>query len=141
MECVRCGTRGHAGVWKLALVVSGDAVNIALRQLAMPPALIAFLAGVGVTGVATARPGDLDPTFGNGGRVFVDVASDSDVAATVVLQADGKIVVGRSNEGTDDDFSVLRFNRDGSTDTTFDGDGRTTLDVLAYKGTTRVVLL
>jgi uncharacterized delta-60 repeat protein len=117
------------------------AVNVMTRPLAITRALIALVAAAAATGVATARPGDLDPTFGDGGRVFVDVANDSDTAATVVLQPDGKIVVGRSNDATDDDFSVLRFNPDGSTDTTFDGDGRTTLDVLAHKGTTRVVLL
>src|SRR5678816_3947950 len=101
---------------------SRAAMNVAVRTLATTPAL---LVAVAAAGVAKARPADLDSTFGDGGRVFVDVASDSDVAATVVLQPDGKIVVGRSNDATDDDFSVLRFNQDGSPDTTFDGDGRT----------------
>ena len=52
-------------------------VNVATRQLVMTGALIALLASVVAAGVAMARPDDLDPTFGDGGRVFVDVANDS----------------------------------------------------------------
>ena len=90
--------------------------------------------------LAMAGPGDLDPTFGDGGRVFVDVPNDIDVAATVVLQADGKLVIGRGNDAPDDDFSVLRLNADGSPDTGFASDGRTALDYPGIKGTTQVLL-
>jgi uncharacterized delta-60 repeat protein len=56
------------------------------------------------------------------------------------LQPDGKIIVGRSNEANNDDFSVLRFNPDGSPDTSFDIDGRSSLDIPGIKGTTQVLL-
>lgn len=90
--------------------------------------------------VAFAGPGDLDASFGEGGRAFVDFPNDIDVAATVIVQADGKLIVGRENDAVDDDFSVLRFNVDGSLDTSFDGDGHTSLDYPGIKGTTHVVL-
>ena len=55
--------------------------------------------------------------------------SGDDAARAVAIQPDGKIVVaGYSNNGTNDDFAVARYNVDGSLDTTFSGDGRTTVD-------------
>ena len=95
---------------------------------------------LGAAGPASARPGDLDPSFGKDGREFFSVRNDLDIAATVIQQSDGKIVVGRANSAVDDDFSVLRFTADGLPDSGFDGDGRTSLDVSGFKGTTRVVM-
>jgi uncharacterized delta-60 repeat protein len=52
------------------------------------------------------RDGSLDPTFGGGdGRVLVDADGGPDVAAGIVLQASGKIVVA----GTGARAGVLRF--------------------------------
>jgi hypothetical protein len=62
---------------------------------------------------ALPAPGDLDPTFGKGGRVIVDIENDNDSPAGMHLQPDGKIIVGRSNTASTDDFSVLRFNPNG----------------------------
>jgi uncharacterized delta-60 repeat protein len=87
-----------------------------------------------------AAAGDLDPTFGQGGRVIVDTENDNDLPAGVALQPDGKIIVGRSNSSPTDDFSVLRFNPDGSPDTSFDADGRTSLDLPGIKGKTARLL-
>jgi len=89
---------------------------------------------------ALPAPGDLDPAFGKGGRVIVDIENDNDSPAGMHLQPDGKIIVGRSNEANNDDFSVLRFNPDGSPDTSFDTDGRSSLDIPGIKGTTQVLL-
>jgi uncharacterized delta-60 repeat protein len=89
---------------------------------------------------ALAAPGDLDPTFGKGGRVIVDIGNDNDWPAGMHLQPDGKIIVGRSNSANTDDFSVLRFNPDGSPDTSFDTDGRSSLDIPVIKATTQILL-
>jgi uncharacterized delta-60 repeat protein len=89
---------------------------------------------------ALAAPGDLDPTFGKGGRVIVDIENDNDAPVGMHLQPDGKIIVGRSNTASNDDFSVLRFNPDGSPDTSFGTDGRTSLDIPETKGTTQALL-
>ena len=75
--------------------------------------------------------GSLDSTFGNGGLVIIDFAqSGFDPGQAVVTLPDGKILVGGSNGA---DFAVVRLNTDGSSDTSFDGDGRVTTDF----GTTR----
>jgi uncharacterized delta-60 repeat protein len=49
------------------------------------------------TAVASAAPGDLDPSFGNGGKSIVDLGGDEDVT-DLLLQPDGKVIVtGSSN--------------------------------------------
>src|SRR6478735_6469687 len=79
-----------------------------------------------------AAAGDLDPTFGTGGKVTTDIQGDFDKARAVAIQADGKIVVaGSALNGANIDFAVLRYNTDGSLDTTFDRDGKATFSILA----------
>ncbi len=67
--------------------------------------------------------GDLDTTFGGGdGIVTTAIGSGDDEANSVTVQADGKILVGgSSNNGTDDDFTLVRYNTDGTLDTSFGG--------------------
>jgi uncharacterized delta-60 repeat protein len=76
--------------------------------------------------------GALDTSFGVGGRVFTDFGQDFELAFDMALQPDGKIVAaGESGTGTaggNFDFAVARYNTDGSLDTSFNGDGRATID-------------
>ncbi len=68
-----------------------------------------------------AAPGDLDLSFGNGGKVIGGGAT----AGGMAIQSDGKIVVvgeGSAGNGTWD-FAVVRRNTDGSLDTSFGGTG------------------
>lgn len=73
----------------------------------------------------SAQAGSLDSTFGVNGKVTSPVGSDFDVGHSVAIQADGKLVVaGWSDNGTDDDMSLIRYNTDGSVDSTFGVNGR-----------------
>jgi uncharacterized delta-60 repeat protein len=68
--------------------------------------------------------GALDATFGSNGMVVTSVGGD-DFASSAAIQADGKIVVaGSSRTGQNPDFAVVRYNPNGSLDTTFDTDGK-----------------
>lgn len=73
-------------------------------------------------GATLAAPGDLDPTFGSGGRVLLDPYVDYEAATAVLQQADGKLLIGRwvrwppANRA-----SLVRLNPDGSMDTGFRG--------------------
>ncbi len=70
-------------------------------------------------------PGDLDATFGDGGKVITALSTDGDRANDVAIQADGKIVVlGSVNIGSNSEnqYTLTRYNVDGTLDTTF-GDG------------------
>ncbi len=76
--------------------------------------------------------GALDPSFGSGGLVVTDLGSTSDHARAMVIQADGKIVTaggtGGSGSGTGQDFALVRHNLNGTLDTSFGTNGRTTTD-------------
>lgn len=77
----------------------------------------------GSYGFALARynaDGTLDTTFGTAGKVTTAIGPASGLGRDLAIQADGKIVVvGRANNGTDDDFAVARYNSNGTLDTTF----------------------
>lgn len=66
-----------------------------------------------------------DIDFGEGGIVTTPLGEDTqDEARALAIQADGKIVVaGRSSSGADYDFAVVRYDDDGSLDTTFGAGG------------------
>jgi len=70
-----------------------------------------------------AQPGCLDSTFGGVGFVHPHVgnADQYNVGQEVVVQADGKLVVasGRMDPATSFDIVILRYNADGSLDTSF----------------------
>ncbi len=69
--------------------------------------------------------GTLDTGFGTGGKVSTDINSREDYAYSVIQQADGKLVVaGHSDNGSNDDFSLVRYNIDGSLDTAFGAGGK-----------------
>jgi uncharacterized delta-60 repeat protein len=82
---------------------------------------------------ATARynaDGSLDDGFGTGGTVLTRFDSQEtqtdfglDNADAVVVQADGKLLVGGVAAGR---FALTRYNPDGTTDQSFGTDGRTT---------------
>lgn len=77
--------------------------------------------------ITTAAPGDLDPSFSDDGKLIDFLSGGGEnVGSAVAVQADGKIVVAGTSDGTGttDDFAVVRFNIDGSPDTSFDGDGQ-----------------
>ncbi|HSA58440.1 MAG TPA: DUF4215 domain-containing protein [bacterium] len=86
--------------------------------------------------------GSLDDGFGESGVVFTDIGLD-DFGESVVLQANGKILVGGSAEIGEsfDDFALVRYNADGSLDTGF-GDGGISTDDLGGEdnGLTDLVL-
>lgn len=69
--------------------------------------------------------GTMDNTFGSGGAVLFSGAGDNfDYGNCVTLQADGKIVVsGAASDGRVFDCLLLRYNPDGTPDTTFGKDG------------------
>ncbi|WP_051385046.1 T9SS type A sorting domain-containing protein [Flavobacterium enshiense] len=69
--------------------------------------------------------GSLDNTFGNNGKVITDLGGyHDDYATAMTLQKDGKIIVaGYRNKGSssspDTDFSLVRYNSNGSPDNSF----------------------
>ncbi len=89
--------------------------------------------------IAIARynsDGSLDTSFGNGGKVSSDFGQ-YETANKVVLQADGKILVGGWSGfawmfGRAGNFAVWRYNPDGSLDTSFGTGGISTTDFTGW---------
>ena len=76
-----------------------------------------------------AAPGDLDTSFGSGGKVVTSIGSGDDRAHAMVMQGDGKLVVaGYSYNGSNNDFCVVRYNEDGTLDTDFGTGGKVLTD-------------
>lgn len=61
--------------------------------------------------------GSLDLSFGTSGKVTTAVGASNDYGRSVTVQADGKILVaGGSSIGGSYDFSLVRYNANGSSD-------------------------
>lgn len=143
------GTADHLGVTSagtLISVVDGAAFrfteNAVGRVLALPTDLIALTGSTGddlvaanegslyrVTGVVEAEGGHLDATFGAQGRVRIVLpAKAADAGITggfapmrVLVDAEGRTyVVGTAMEGSVRRLLVLRYDANGSLDTTFE---------------------
>jgi uncharacterized delta-60 repeat protein len=76
---------------------------------------------------AQAAPGDLDLSFGTGGKVTTDFGPISNSATAIAIQADGKLVVVGSSGSFD--FALARYNADGSLDASFGTGGKVTTDI------------
>ena len=80
------------------------------------------------TKVAVARyntDGSLDTSFGGDGRVTTNFTGTYDAARAVVIQVDGEIVVAGTAGGYRT-FALVRYNPDGTRDSSFGEDGRVT---------------
>ena len=85
--------------------------------------LCVFFASYASAVPAHAAPGDLDPTFGFGGKVTTPSGTSADAEALVV-QPDGRIVAAGSSFGSfQRRLLVLRYKPNGKLDKTFGGDG------------------
>jgi uncharacterized delta-60 repeat protein len=94
-------------------------------------------------GRVIAAAGDLDATFGNGGKITTDFFGLLNEASDIVLQQDGKIIAAGYTQTftTDDDFALVRYNSDGSLDTTFASGGTLTTDFFGGADQVKAVAL
>lgn len=80
-------------------------------------------AGSDLTMLRLTPSGGYDSTFAGNGRLLMSNPTTSEALTTVAVQPDGRIVAAG---GSDGNFLVMRFNANGSPDTTFNGSGRVT---------------
>ena len=68
--------------------------------------------------------GAVDNSFGKNGIVNTKIGTAGDCANALVIQDDGELIVGGfSYNGSDNDFTLARYNTNGDLDTTFGTDG------------------
>ena len=76
--------------------------------------------------------GSFDASFNGDGKT-VGLINTTFTCRAVAIQTDGKIIVtGNVGSRTSADFALIRFNGNGSLDTTFDGDGKVTTPLSGY---------
>ena len=105
---------------------SGSSIGRAVAVQADGQILLAgqgYSAAANTNDFAVARynpDGTLDPSFGTGGVANTVILAGRDYARGMVLQPDGKIVLGGDAfNGADQDLAVARYNADGTLDATF----------------------
>ena len=104
------------------------------RALAIQPDGRIIVAGQALVGsnndfaVTRYNPdGSLDTSFDGDGRLTTPVQTGNDFAHALAVQQDGKIVVaGEAYSGSNYDFALTRYDRDGSLDASFNYDGKLT---------------
>src|SRR5438552_2621478 len=117
---------------------------LGLRTRPASVAVLTFVVLVIVAPPALAAPGDIDSSFGTGGRVRTDFAGFFDIANDALVQGNGRIVaVGsavfvpqapgqggtRGGPGVVSDVAVARYKPNGALDPAFGGgDGLVTTD-------------
>ncbi|HEX8250396.1 MAG TPA: hypothetical protein VF599_19635, partial [Pyrinomonadaceae bacterium] len=84
--------------------------------------------------------GTLDSGFGTGGVVFTEFDNNHEVAYSVAIQPDGKIVAAGTDNQRQYDTILARYNADGTLDTTFDGDGKVSNDFGSDSGESNAVI-
>ena len=74
--------------------------------------------------------GELDGTFGSGGKVTTDLGGAADSGLSVSVQSDGKILVaGSSNNPTTPGFALVRYLSTGELDASFGSGGKVTTTI------------
>lgn len=73
--------------------------------------------------------GDLDTSFATGGKATLAInSSNTTTANSIIIQSDGKIILAgftQNSVSSSVDFAVVRYDSDGTLDTTFETDGIT----------------
>ena len=84
--------------------------------------------GAAAFAIARYNPdGTLDLSFDGDGKVITSIGNGDDSLATLVIDGSGRIVAaGNSYNGSQADFAAVRYNADGSLDSSFNGDGKVT---------------
>jgi uncharacterized delta-60 repeat protein len=93
--------------------------------------------------LALAAPGDLDPSFDGDGKVITDSGHNNDSGNAMALDDLGHIIVAGNSYSPNtgrSSFALVRYNSNGSLDTTFDGDGKVQTDIGDSSGAQAVAL-
>jgi uncharacterized delta-60 repeat protein len=127
---------GTGGILTTTIAASQEGNGVAL-QPSDNKIVVAGWAGLDVAVIRTTTGGALDTAFDTDGKVQTDI-NGTDKAYAVAIQTDGKIVVGGSSSN---DFCVVRYTTAGALDSTFDADGKVTLDAGSLEDTCRAILI
>jgi uncharacterized delta-60 repeat protein len=96
-----------------------------MRRAAITVAVAtSFALAVLVPALAQGAEGDLDPSFGSGGRVTTPIGSDDEAAEGAAIDSQGRIVTAGYTYGTDYNFALARYTSAGNLDPSFGTAGK-----------------
>ncbi len=108
----------HDSVTSVAIQPDGKIVVVGSAQNASTPSYAQF---------AIARfygNGRIDSTFGSGGGTVTSLGNNENIATSLALQSDGKILVtGTSYDGDRERIAIVRYKTDGTLDNLFGNNG------------------
>ncbi len=119
----------------------GVSTSDIIRDLALQPD--GKIIAVGTNDLSAARgdfaiarynaDGQLDTSFDTDGKLTTDFSGEHDEARAIALQTDGRFVVGGfATIGAGRSSALVRYNSNGSLDTTFAAGGKLTTDISFY---------
>lgn len=113
-------------------IAAGAAVQNGLTVIAGTSAS-EYGAGYDFAVARVLADGKQDDTFGSSGWALTYLGGTQDRAHAMAVQSDGKIVVaGQTGDSLNLNIVLLRYNADGSTDTTFGSNGVVITDLSSY---------
>jgi len=113
--------------------------------------ILTALSGLALT-ITAQQPGDLDPTFGTGGKVITQFGGllESSYGNSIAVYPGGDFVVAGDHatydptdtiDPYDQDIVVVRYDKDGALDNTFGSNGIVTMDLgMGYESINSVAL-
>lgn len=129
------GSFGTGGVVLTPFGISPGVADVAIQQDGRI-VVVGNTANTGLLDIALLRynaDGSLDLSFDGDGKVTTDIAGGQELTTGVAIQADGRILVSAtvlpSLGSFNFDFALLRYNADGSLDSSFNGDGIAITDI------------
>jgi uncharacterized delta-60 repeat protein len=132
---INCGSRDYLQDMQVADDGSAIVVGTVFDDFPINPDIPGQIEGHDFNDATIARlrpDGSLDTTFANGGILIRDMTPpdvpSGDAALQTVFQPDGKFVVAMNCSTGGASYSLLRYNPDGSLDTTFGEDGIVKVD-------------
>ena len=120
-------------------------VAMRFRDKAFLAAVTTIIATGSIHSTASAAAGDIDTTFGSGGRTITGITSgnfspSNESMYAIAVQADGKIIVAGSTDVGNGDALLLRYDTDGSRDETFGSNGQSVVDFGADETATSIAI-
>jgi uncharacterized delta-60 repeat protein len=85
--------------------------------------------------------GTLDASFDSDGKVITDLGGTDDVSTAIGIQLNGKIIAGEATLNVNNDFGFVRYNVDGSLDTSFGNGGKLILPLLSWSDYMNALLI
>lgn len=129
-------------------ILFGGGINGALKDFVVTPDQKLLLLCDTLTIASLKSDGSIDSSFNNDGKIQLPYFESNSYATDVVITPDGKIVVaGLDNlpayQTSDYHFAVLKLNKDGSPDSSFNSSGKVVLsqvDVITGGSGTKVAV-